>query len=65
MEGRKELMMGMRSLVKRKNVGRLFLHGVGHAGPGVSRFILQPWTLAMEGPPFNKLDALNLRSPTR
>lgn len=58
-------MMGMRSLMKRKNVGRLFLHGVGHAGPGVSRFILQPWTLATEGPPFNKLDALNLKSPTR
>lgn len=24
-------------------------------GPGVSRFLLQPWTLAMEGPPSNKL----------
>lgn len=47
-------MMGMRSLVKRKNVGRLFLHGVGRAGPGV-RFLLQSWTLAMEGPPSNKL----------
>lgn len=29
--------------------------GVGRAGPGVSRFLLQPWTLAMEGPPSNKL----------
>lgn len=33
----------------------LVLEGVGSAGPGVGRFTLDAWILAMEGPPFSKL----------